>query len=93
MIVAQLTHDLQVLIDQIQDARASRTERRQKILASEPTDAGASELAAIDKHFEHLRLAEDVLQDAIKGIRAIDPEDVDPWDALVVKVVLVSKAG
>jgi hypothetical protein len=92
MIAEKLTNDLQQLIDQIHQARAIRNRRRAAILNEQPSHAGASELAGIDRQFASLRLAEDILQDAIKGIREIEPEPdaaEDPWDQLVGAVLFV----
>jgi hypothetical protein len=72
MIAEKLTNDLQQLIEQIHQARAIRNQRRAAILNEQPSHGAASELAGIDRQFASLRLAEDILQDAIKELRVIE---------------------
>jgi hypothetical protein len=71
MIAEKLTDDLQLLIEKIHEARDARNQRRAELLNEEPSQAGLNELEGMNKHGAALRLAEDILRDAIKELRAI----------------------
>jgi hypothetical protein len=75
MIAEKLTNDLEALIGQIDEAREVRKRRKANLLKEQPTIAGACELEGISKQLDSLQLAEDILQDAIKELEAIEDED------------------
>jgi hypothetical protein len=75
MIAEKLTNDLEALIGQIDEAREVRKRRKANLLKEQPTIAGACELEGINKQIDSLQLAEDILQDAIKELEAIEDED------------------
>jgi len=69
---------LEKLIADIDERRASMQRRKGELLKGEPTWSAGKELIALNQQLDHLRLADDILSDAMTALQQqIKDEDGD----------------
>jgi hypothetical protein len=69
---------LESLLANIEERRAAVKRRKGELLREEPTWSAAKELMALNLELDHLRLAQDILGDAMTALRQqIKDEDGD----------------
>jgi len=69
---AAIGEGLERLLAAVDKRRAAMERRKRDLLKGEPTWSAGRELIVLNEQLQHLRLAEDVLDDALSALERID---------------------
>jgi hypothetical protein len=67
--VQAIKEGLSKLIDDIEELRSSTNQQKANLLKGEATPSAANGLAALNRQLKDLRLAQDILDDALTALR------------------------